>query len=379
MILKAVGYCLCIFLFWENIQGMPLPPSQPHSFSKDLQSTMAKGLQALYPTGYEITHLKMLPSINQDRTYYLEISPKTSPKIERFIVKIIGRGAYALKRTLERTQMASSLGVSPRIRWASVEKNVLILDFVDGGLSHNLAPEFLEKVAANFKKFHDHYKNLSHYPEVYTISMRAWMRQKELLAHNAPLPFGFENLFTILKEIDEVLMPGDHPLPIHGDATYTNILITKEGVQFIDWGDSVTSDPFDDLGMFANDYALSLEEQEFFLKAYLGHDISRIERARFYFKRLQALLHQSLWYLLMAYQQNKNTPIFSRPFLSWIVNRGHPEEMLMLKREMHSQEIFPVTPADFTYLGLTGIRQFLYETKTADFKKHKAILQKGIS
>ncbi len=370
------GFVFACFIAANN-EGAIAQSEEPSSVSQQLNPILTNALKSMFPQGYEIAHMKEIPSINQDKTYYLEIHPHEKTKIERLIVKKIGRGEYAKRRTVKRTAMAASVGIAPKVRWSSSDHDIIILDFIDGDLAHKISPEFIEKVANNFKKFHTSYQNVSDFPERYTISKRTWNRKEEVTSKKVPLPPGFDKVFEHLKEIDKVLIPYDQFMPIHGDATYTNILMIKENVIFIDWGDSVTSDPFDDLGMFVNDYALSPDEQELLLKAYTQGDVSKIDRARLYFKRLQALLHQSLWYLILAHQQHKKDPTFSWPFMSWIINMGDPMEMMGIKQEMHRQGIFPETPVDFVYLGLAGVRQFLYEVMTADFKKHKAILEKG--
>lgn len=376
---SKIFLCLCLlFLLVKN--GACIDNSNKQLISTpagNVNPAIIQGLDYLYPNGYRFGFMKTAPSISPDYTHYLEIYPKDKNNVERLIIKAIGRTKYARERTLQRTKMAGDLGISPKVRWSSPDYQFMILEFVDGDLNHLIRPDFLEKVAVNFRKFHDHYKNTSHFPEVYTISTRTWNRKKEILSKEIPIPLGFEDIFKVLKEIDDVLTPWDQAMPIHGDATYANILTTKENVFFIDWGDSVTSDPFDDLAMFANDYALTDEEQEVFLKAYVGSDVSRPQRSKLYFKRLQALLHQSLWYLLVAHEHTKNGPIFSLPFMSWIINMGDPLEILAVKREMHSYEVFPDSPTDYAYLGLLGIRHFIYQSTTADFKKHKIVLEKG--
>lgn len=245
-------------------------------------------MRQLFPEGAEVLSLKNY-RMRPDQVWRMEIKGQGT-----FALRLTNRTAYAKKRTAERSKMASNIGVGPHVHFVSPNGSVLITDWVVGTTGPELVPETLQKIADKVRLFHEKYQNVQSFPRLYSIGDRIGARLKDIAKAT-----GQENLFSfLLQDIDllEKMLKKDQPRPIHGDLNTGNIVLDQAGeVYFIDWGDSITSDPYDDLAALSFSYAMTDAEEQRLLSHYLKRLPASDERQRLKMKRLQTMLHFGLW------------------------------------------------------------------------------------
>ena len=67
----------------------------------------------------------------------------------------------------------------------------------------------------------------------------------------------------------------------HGDLNPRNILVSSTDLYFIDWGDGMYTDPFQDLSFFSIMMNYDTQEEAYFLQCYLEHIPTLIEKKRY--------------------------------------------------------------------------------------------------
>lgn len=255
--------------------------------------------------GAPYTILKITPySQKPDAVYRLQLKGHAHD----YAVRLTHRTEYAKQRTAERSQMASDIGVGPQLFYASPHGSIIITAWVEGINCPKMTPPTLTAMVKTLKQFHQTYAATQSFPDAYTIANRCDNRIKEIKSFfTDKATHVLSQVEKALKEMNQALEPHDHLIPIHGDINGVNTILTNQGdIKLIDWGDSVTSDPYDDLGALAFYAALSVHEEENLLLTYLDRPPTAKEKAKLYLKRLQSHLHYILWIFLS--QRNLSNP-----------------------------------------------------------------------
>lgn len=317
-----------------------------------------QGLQHVISGSDQVLACQQLNGFGVDKVYKL-----TFAQHKPLVVRLNRRTDYAKKRTVERHQMAAKIDVAPALHYLSPHQSVMVMDFIEGAEVQNFSDvKTLQAFVQELKKFHAAYATHQSFPEPYTIGTRAYNRLREIQQQlNVPQ----EELaiyFEALKRLKAFNEKHDVLQPIHGDLNQGNVLYDGQKVHLIDWGDSVTSDIFDDLGGVAHYFGMTPAEEQALLKAYFGDHLPEKALLRLKVKRLETLLHHAAW----AYLQLLKFKETSAHYPLVVEGCSQSEKMSTLTEWMraHPGETFTVTnPKRAHLIARLGLREFLYHYK----------------
>jgi thiamine kinase-like enzyme len=198
---------------------------------------------------------------------------------------------------------AGEAGISPQIRFASVEDKILITDFVE---AKPYPDDMAVRIAGTIRKLH----TLKDFPAPkmgnYIEAMNVYVQQ--FRSSNTLPESDAQELFRRYDDMLKVYPRNEAELVAsHNDLKPQNMVWDGEQVWLIDWEAAFLNDEYVDLGVVANFFARDDAQEEAILAAYLGESAGAYRRARFFLMR-QML---SLFYvaLLMVMAAKMGTPI----------------------------------------------------------------------
>ncbi|MBA3956825.1 MAG: phosphotransferase [Parachlamydiaceae bacterium] len=207
----------------------------------------------------------------------LEIAGKT------YVLRVISEFESALRRDTECYAMkeAAAAGIAPVIHWISPDGYGILIDYIAGGtltIEKGKKPEITFKVADLLRKVHALQKNPFCAPS-FEGQMEEFYQQYSQGDRNQAI---WEDAITIIKEGAVQLQSLNAPnVNTHGDLNPRNILVSDRDVFFIDWGDGIYTDPFQDLAFFSIMMDYDSKEEAYFMHCYLGHVPTINEKKRF--------------------------------------------------------------------------------------------------
>lgn len=195
-------------------------------------------------------------------------------------------------------KIAAEAGVAPPLRYADDASGVAILDFIDKkpltsypGGAVGLA-EALGKLSAKLRDT-DKFPVLADYPVVVERVMER--------AKNAFAPGLLDRHLEGLARI-KAAYPWDGAAHVssHNDPNPQNVLFDGERLWLIDWETSYRNDPFTDVAVFSDHHAKTPELEDAMLRAWLGREPDRVDRARLFLMRQMTRLYYAGLLLMIS-------------------------------------------------------------------------------
>ncbi len=346
----------------EAVQSFSSASSQ--SFS-DLKPVLGEGeyeeLQRAFP-GLERKCSASLLSHSPDKVYHIQCPGK------QLGLRIFGRTVYAQKRGAYRSWLAGELDFGPKVLYVSSDQKVVVWQWLEGKmLKVPLSQDDLRKMAHLLKEMHAVSKPKYLFPRVVKIENRVLHRIQDLKKCKK-VPIDLKLLKKSVKLIGRYLKHSSKRM-IHVDIHQKHVLKTPKGqLKLIDWGDSATGDPYDDLAAFSYFFCLSDSQEKEFLNLYLGRPATQAEQARLYLKKLLTLLHYSLWQLR---QGLKGAGLLNQTHIGEL-----PDSLQEWLCKNGENSHFSGNPALSKALGMRGLKDFFKEMSSDRYHAAVQVLKK---
>ncbi len=280
---------LSLLFLSSRIQASLYYDASCRNFPKSKQAYIDRAFHAIAGNDGILIHCEDVSNNINDKVYHVEVYPD-----RHFSLRLTSRTSYAKKRTVVRSQMGGDIGVSPIVRWGEETQGIVVSDWVQGDVLHTLFSEHIAQVALHLKKIHA--MPIDQFKEPYTIGKRSAQRIKDILKIWPTLKENLAPYKMYLDEIESVLEPYRTRSIVHGDLNQGNIMLSWDHeVRLIDWGDSVTADPYNDLAGVSHHFHFSDTQIQDLLTQYLRRTPTQQEKNILYFTRLETLLHHGLW------------------------------------------------------------------------------------
>lgn len=190
----------------------------------------------------------------------------------RFLVRIFGRDIPRTKiiNEIKSLKLASKLGFAELIKFQNDSKcRVVILRFIEGShleLKNIITQPFLiPLIVKNIYALHTSSLKLSnknsHLNRVENVS---GIMQKS----DTPVPTYLMAVVNEMQNLYKLLDDESDTVPCHGDLNPDNIILSSNGVSFIDWEDSCMSSRYIDLAIFSMHMYMLDEQCESLLYCY---------------------------------------------------------------------------------------------------------------
>lgn len=209
--------------------------------------------------------------------------------------------------------IASKLNVGPEIIQFIPENNLLVCRYIEG---KKATCQEMAKVD-NIKRFVNTLTQLHHacdFPSTFSIFkvIEAWW--KIAVKEKAPIPHHFEDVFSQIAEMEQIIKHYSADLvPCHNDLYFNNIIDTGTNFLLIDYEFAAMGDPFFDLANFSIHHLFN-DDQDKILLEYYFKSIDQKILNHFTIMKMLSNLRECLWGLL---QYNKELNV---DYITYIYN-----------------------------------------------------------
>jgi thiamine kinase-like enzyme len=218
---------------------------------------------------------------------------------ESFVLRIGGKGTHLLGINRERertcTAIAAQVGVGAEVVHflASETEEALITRFIVGAaITPETAaqPEMLQRIVESMYRYH----NGPDFPGTFSPFETVRSYHKLALEYGVSFPDTLPQVFTLMCQIEEAIGPLDQPKPCHNDLLASNFIDDGHTIRILDWEYAGMGDLFFDLGNFAVNQSLNVQQCELLLHYYFG-EVHPADLAHLHLMRLSSDLRESFW------------------------------------------------------------------------------------
>lgn len=218
---------------------------------------------------------------------------------ETFVLRIGGKTTHLLgiDRGRERTctQIAAQLGVGAQVVHflASASEEVLITRFISGeSISPETAtqPDMLKRIVDAMRRYHAG----PDFPGTFSPFQTVRSYHKLALERNVSFPGTLPQVFSLMARIEAAIGPLQQPRPCHNDLLASNFIDDGCTIWILDWEYAAMGDPFFDLGNFAVNQSLDVEQCKLLLRYHSG-EVRPEDLGRLHLMRLASDLRESFW------------------------------------------------------------------------------------
>ncbi|PLX29472.1 MAG: hypothetical protein C0582_04675 [Alphaproteobacteria bacterium] len=313
-----------------------------HQLFIALPQPIASPLKEALPQNAEAQCSYQLMSRNPDQVYCIKCPHQT------FGLRVFNRTTYATRRGVYRASLAGALGLGPEVIMSNPEVGFVLWKWLAGRvLKSPVTSDDVRALTQQLRKVHQIPAQQRRYSRHTRIENRVHHRIDELMDMGSTVI----NLKSLQKSVDRIVknLEAGPDVMLHTDIHQSHVLRTNRGIQLIDWGDSSTGSPFDDLAAVSVFFGLTPAQDRDMLTTYFDRPPSCMDGRQLFLKKLLVMLHYSLWQLRQAEKargllyQTRIKPY--KMFSEWIQDQG-------------AQTHFSGNPALSRHVALLGLKAY---------------------
>ncbi len=249
-----------ILLFFCLLVSVLQAADIPHEHEEALNSVVSKVFQASEPDLIE----RLLKGLSSPGLYKIEVAGKC------YVVRFSNtrRSLEDRQRELHAMQVASEIGIAPKVIYADLQEGIIVMDFIATSVTNPLSDESLELLGRAMREVHDgpsFHSGHSVFEDVKYFESLMPDDKPAIIVQSSNV---LAQLQMELKLIEK---------PCHNDLNPNNVLYSNGKVYFIDWEHAGQGDPFFDIVTPIVLYRMDQHKQDILLNAYFERKLNSEE------------------------------------------------------------------------------------------------------
>jgi hypothetical protein len=284
-----------------------------HFSSRALDKPLEEKREALtkaFKTAFEASipeHFESLPGGFSSPGIY-KVTVKNRPYVVR--LSHPKRKVQDEQRTMTCLALSSERQISPKVYYTSAEDGLVIMDYIE---PKKLSWEELTD-ASNLKELASVIKRLHAGPNFLEfLSVFDVRRSFERMLGDEKPQF-LDELSVELAMIEKLLKESEiDACPCHHDLKLDNLLFDGEKFWLIDWEAACQGNILFDLATVITFVAMTMDQEEIFLKSYFGEKITDMQRYHLNLMKQVVLCYYGTAHLMVAKIRYQQSPITQDP------------------------------------------------------------------
>jgi predicted Ser/Thr protein kinase len=201
---------------------------------------------------------------------------KASLNNKNYIVRMLSpeRALNERKWEVELVQKTADKNISPQVYYVSPDYQMIIMDFIDGenfygSIARN--PLLLKSLAQKLRILHS-LPVAEFAPKISTLEKNFFVKTEAI---------EYQELLKTFRSLEKKFLENSDLTITHTDVHPGNLIADQKNVWIIDWQDAGLYGPLFDLARFASIFKLPIKDEDFFIKAYFGREISSKEKINY--------------------------------------------------------------------------------------------------
>lgn len=234
----------------------------PHEHDEALNSVLSKVFQVSEPDLIE----RLLKGLSSPGLYKIEVAGKC------YVVRFSNtrRSLEDRQRELHAMQVASEIGIAPKVIYADLQEGIIVMDFIATSVTNPLSDESLQLFGSAMRKVHEgpaFHQRHSIFDDANFFESMMPGEKPAIIVQSSKL------LDQLKSELRDLLIEK----PCHNDLNPNNVLYSGEKIYFIDWEHAGQGDPFFDIVTPIVLYRMDQHKQDILLNAYFDRKLNSEE------------------------------------------------------------------------------------------------------
>jgi aminoglycoside phosphotransferase len=195
---------------------------------------------------------------------------------KNYIVRMLSpeRALNERKWEVELVQKTADKNISPHVYYVSPDYQMIIMDCIDGEKFYGpiaRKPVLLKSLA---QKLH-----ILHSLPISPLASKISTLEKNFFVKTEAVEY--QEVLKTFRSLEKEFLENSNLAITHTDVHPGNLIADQKNVWIIDWQDAGLYGPLYDLARFASIFKLPIKDENFFIKAYFGREMSSKEKINY--------------------------------------------------------------------------------------------------
>ncbi|MDP3533102.1 MAG: phosphotransferase [Alphaproteobacteria bacterium] len=268
-ILKKLSFCILISITLPSCTQKNKIPIDQRS-SQELM--IIEKLKSIFSVPHDQkVKIKKITEGRSDSAIY-----KAFLNEKNYIVRMLSpeRALNERKWEVELVQKTADKNISPHVYYVSPDYQMIIMDCIDGekfygSIARN--PLLLKSLAQKLRILHSMPVSPL-MPKISTLEKNFFVKTEAV---------EYQEVLKTFRSLEKEFLENSNLAITHTDVHPGNLIADQKNVWIIDWQDAGLYGPLFDLARFASIFKLPIKDEDFFIKAYFGREMSSKEKINY--------------------------------------------------------------------------------------------------